>query len=203
MTEHTDEAEQEESASGDAGTTDDHTDRTASGDAGSRDDTADSERRVRDLERRNDELATELTEAEAEVERLRDRLDEKEAAVTRFKRQQREQLAEQKETATADLVSRLVEDVWDPLERAVAEDESLDVRDGVRLTLEELDAVLSEEGVTVVRPEPGDRLDRERHSVLRTVESAEPAGTILSVERPGFSMHGEIQEKARVCVAAE
>ncbi len=187
MTEHTDEAEQEESGGDSDGTAD----RT------------DNERRVRELERRNDELATELTEAEAEVERLRERLDEKEAAVTRFKRQQREQLAEEKETATADLVSRLVEDVWDPLERAVAGDESLDVRDGVRLTLEELDTVLSEEGVTVVRPEPGDRLDRERHSVLRTVESAEPAGTILSVERPGFSMHGEIQERARVCVAAE
>ncbi|MFB6175583.1 MAG: nucleotide exchange factor GrpE [Halobaculum sp.] len=218
MTDHTDETEprgdDSRSLESDRTTDSDDSDHTAgstdrtvdSGDHtadGTDSDTDSPDRRLRELERENEALRTELAEAEREIEQLRDRLDEKEAAVTRFKQQQREKLAEQTATATADLVSRLLADVWDPLERAAAEDESLDVREGVRLTLEELDAVLSAEGVTVIRPEPGDRLDRERHSVLRTVESSEPAGTILSVERPGFSMEGEIREKARVCVAGD
>lgn len=158
--------------------------------------------RVAELEAERDELQAELSDAEAEIEDLTERLQRKAADFENYKKRQQRRREEVEAAATESLLERLL-DVRDNLKRATdqqAEDvESL--REGVKLTLAELDKVLDAEDVSEIDPEPGTDVEPTRHEVMLRVESDQPADRIAEVYQPGYERGDKVLRPAQVTVS--
>ncbi len=149
---------------------------------------------------RIDALESQVDAREQNVEDLESRLARKQADFQNYKQRQAEQLEQEKQRATEDLVRRLL-DVRDNLKRALEQDADADIRGGVESTLRQFDAELERENVTSIEPDPGDEVDPQRHEVLVRVQSEQPAGTIADVHRPGYEMAGKVLRAAQVTVS--
>lgn len=154
------------------------------------------------LGERTRSLADELADAEAEVEDLKRRLKRARADFENYKKRVERREEELRERATEKLVERLLA-VRDDLRRAVeAEDQAAgDLRDGIELTLRELDRILDAEGVESIEPAPGDEPDPHRHEVVMRVEDERPAETIAEVFEPGYEQGGKVLQPAKVTVS--
>jgi molecular chaperone GrpE len=160
--------------------------------------------RIADLEETNADLEEETDDLRREKDNAETQLKRKQADFENYKKRAKREQERIKEHATAELVERLL-DVRDNLDRALEEDESDTdtLREGVRMTLSEFDRVLDGEDVDRIEPEPGDRVDPERHEVLMRVESDQPAGQIDELHRPGYEMGGQILREAQVTVSED
>lgn len=149
-----------------------------------------------------DALEDDLAEARAEVDDLTSRLKRAHADFENYKKRVERREEEIRERATEKLVERLLS-VRDDLRRAVeAEDQSAeDLREGIELTLRELDRVLDAEGVEEIDPDPGDEPDPHRHEVMMRVEADHPAETIAEVFEPGYEQGGKVLRPAKVTVS--
>ncbi|WP_178916426.1 nucleotide exchange factor GrpE [Natronomonas gomsonensis] len=147
------------------------------------------------LRERNDDL-------ELERDDLESRLKRKQAEFQNYKKRQEKRREQERARATEDLVSRLLE-VRDNLKRALEQDDDADIREGVEATFRQLDETLAAENVEPIEPEPSSEVDPQRHEVLLKVESDQPAGTVDSVQRPGYEMAGKVLRAAQVTVAEE
>ncbi|MFB6210567.1 MAG: nucleotide exchange factor GrpE [Halobacteriales archaeon] len=152
------------------------------------------------LRDQRDELQAELEDAKAEIEDLESRLKRTQADFQNYKKRKKDEQERIKERATEDLVGRLLE-VRDNLSRALEQDASTDIRDGVEATLNAFDRILADENVEVVEPEPGTEVDPMRHEVVHRTESDEPEGTIAEVYRPGYEMADSMLREAQVVVS--
>jgi molecular chaperone GrpE len=75
------------------------------------------------------------------------------------------------------------------------------LREGVEMTLKQLDQVLSKHGVAVVDPD-GERFDPELHEAMQAVPHADAApDTVLTVVQKGLTLNGRLLRPARVIVA--
>jgi len=147
------------------------------------------------LRERNDEL-------ELERDDLESRLKRKQAEFQNYKKRQEKRREQERARATEDLVTRLLE-VRDNLKRALEQDDDADIREGVEATFRQLDETLASENVDPIEPDPGSEVDPQRHEVLLKVGSDQPAGTVDSVQRPGYEMAGKVLRAAQVTVAEE
>jgi len=152
------------------------------------------------LRSRVDGLEDQLAAREDEVDELTEKLKRKQAEFQNFKKRMEKRREEERERATEDLVTRLL-DVRDNLQRALEQDEDADIRGGVESTLRSFDDVLDAENVEVVEPEAGDEVDPHRHEVLVRVDSDQPEGAIDDVHRPGYEMAGKVIREAQVTVS--
>ncbi|MFD1686044.1 nucleotide exchange factor GrpE [Halobellus litoreus] len=156
----------------------------------------------RKLEERGEALEAAHERAERERERADERIEQKEKQIERYKERLDKKLESELKYASEDLVRGMLADVRSPLARALEQGE--DIKDGVEVTLKEFDRVLEdEEDVVPIVPELGEKLNRERHEAVRTVDTDAEKNTIVEVMEPGFEMDGEIREKAAVFVAEE
>ena len=151
------------------------------------------------LRSQNDTLEAEVEELETEAEELEDKLKRKQAEFQNYKKRMKKRREEEKQRATEDLVSRVL-DVRDNLERALEQDADTDIRGGVESTLRQLDDVLDAENVDVIDPDPGEDVDPSVHQVLANVESEEEPGAIADVHRPGYEMADKVLREAQVTV---
>jgi molecular chaperone GrpE len=158
---------------------------------------ADLEEETADLEEENETLRREKDNAETQLKR-------KQADFENYKKRAKREQERIKEHATAELLERLL-DVRDNLDRALEESDSDadTLREGVRMTLSEFDRVLDGEDVHRIEPEPGDRVDPERHEVLMRVESDQPAGHVDERHRTGYEMGGQVLREAQVTVSED
>ena len=154
------------------------------------------------LRERADSLEADAESLEADNEELEDKLKRKQAEFQNYKKRMKKRREEEKQRATEDLVSRIL-DVRDNLERALGQDEDTDIRGGVESTLRQLDDVLQAENVEVIDPEPGEAVDPTLHQVLANVESEAEPGTIADVHRPGYEMAEKVLREAQVTVSSE
>jgi molecular chaperone GrpE len=145
-------------------------------------------------------LAGALADQRERADDLESRLARKQADFQNYKKRQQERLEEETERATENLVTRLL-DVRDSLQRALDQDEGVDIRGGVETTLEQFDEQLARESVEQVEPEPGDPVDPQRHEALATVESEQPENTVADVHRPGYEMADKLLRPAQVTVS--
>ena len=145
-------------------------------------------------------LEDSVADHKAEIDDLESRLARKQADFQNYKQRQQDRMEEEKQRATEDLVTRLL-DVRDNLARALDQDEDADIRGGVESTLRQLDEEFERENVEIVEPEPGDDTDPQRHEVLMRVESDQPEGTVADVHRPGYEMAGKVLRTAQVTVS--
>ncbi|MBX0293668.1 nucleotide exchange factor GrpE [Haloarcula nitratireducens] len=154
------------------------------------------------LRSRADSLESQVETLDGETAELEDKLKRKQAEFQNYKKRMKKRREEEKQRATEDLVSRVL-DVRDNLERALEQDEDADIRAGVESTLRQLDDVLAAESVEVIDPQPGEDVDPTQHQVLAKVESDEEAGAIADVHRPGYEMAEKVLREAQVTVSEE
>ncbi|MDX1746207.1 MAG: nucleotide exchange factor GrpE [Halobacteriales archaeon] len=155
---------------------------------------------VGDLSDRVADLESELQDRTETVEDLESRLKRAHADLQNYKKRTEREQERIKERATKELTERLL-DVRDNLVRALEQDEDADIRDGVEATLSTFDRILADEGISEVRPEPGEDVDPMRHEVVFRVESERPDGAIAEVYRPGYELGDDIVRPAQVAVA--
>jgi molecular chaperone GrpE len=206
-------AAETEASSGDPDATDQQ-DADASGDSAAEDGAVDQElvdrvadsdpesiaKELASLRTRVDGLEGQLEERDGEIDELESKLKRKQAELQTYKKRLDERREEEKQRAAEDIVSKLL-DVRDNLQRALEQDEDVDIRDGVESTFRQFDDVLAAENVDVIEPEPGTDVDPESHQVLARVDSDQPEGTIDEVHRPGYVMAEKVLREAQVTVS--
>jgi molecular chaperone GrpE len=155
-----------------------------------------------DLEAHLADLEADKDEAEERADDLESKLKRNRADFQNYKKRAKKRQEQLKETATEDLVEDLL-DVRDNLKRAVeSEHENVEsLREGVEMTLKELDRVFEDENVTEIAPEPGAETDPKRHEVMMQVESDQPEGTVADVYQPGYEMGDKVLRAAQVTVS--
>jgi len=154
------------------------------------------------LDERRRELEETVAELESERDDLESRLKRTQADFQNYKKRAKKRQDQIRDRATEDLVERLVT-VRDDLVRALEQDESVDIRDGVEATLKEFDRVLEDENVEVIEPQPGDEVDPTRHEVMMRVESDQPAGTVADLYQAGYEMADKVIRAAQVTVSED
>jgi molecular chaperone GrpE len=155
---------------------------------------------IRTLTAERAELREELETERERADDLKSRLSRKQADFQNYKKRQEKQLEEEKQRATENLVTRLLE-VRDNLARALDQGEDADIRGGVESTLVQFDEELDKENVEVIEPDLGSEVDPQRHVVLITVESDQPESTVAQLHRSGYEMAGKVLRPAQVAVS--
>ncbi|HET7634344.1 MAG TPA: nucleotide exchange factor GrpE [Burkholderiales bacterium] len=92
--------------------------------------------------------------------------------------------------------------VRDSLEAALAADNTTveALKNGVELTLRQLDAAFSRFNVTEVNPQ-GEKFDPHRHEAMTTIESDAEPNTVINVLQKGYVLHDRVLRPALVTVA--
>lgn len=153
-------------------------------------------------------LASQLEAARAELAEQKDRYLRAVAEAENIRRRADNDIASARKYAIEGFASEILA-VRDSLEIA----RSLDIREndadavakmkeGLDLTLKQLDGTLSKFSIETVDPREGDKLDPERHQAMSTQESGNvPPNHILSVIQKGYMIHGRLLRPAMVVVA--
>ena len=155
-----------------------------------------------DLEAHLADVESGREEAEERAEDLEAKLKRNRADFQNYKKRAKKRQEQMQARAAEDLVERLL-DVRDNLKRALdAEHDNVEsVREGVEMTLKELDRVFEDEDVSEIDPEPGTETDPQRHEVMMQVESDQPEGTVADVYQPGYEMDEKVLRAAQVTVS--
>ena len=158
----------------------------------------------------NEELSDndELAEAQAEIAKLKDAFLRAKAEEANVRRRAEKDIANSRKFAVEGFAKELLS-VHDSLKLAlsaeVAEDagEGLkSLRDGVEITLKQLQTALAKFAVEEIVPEAGDKLDPNLHQAMSMVESDEvESGAIINVVQSGFKLHDRLLRAAMVIVA--
>jgi molecular chaperone GrpE len=74
------------------------------------------------------------------------------------------------------------------------------LREGVQLTLRQMDAAFEKFAVREVDP-AGEKFDPHRHQAMSLVESEQPANTVVQVLQKGYLLHERVLRPALVTVA--
>ena len=92
--------------------------------------------------------------------------------------------------------------VRDSLEAALATENSTpeSLRQGVELTLKQLESALEKGSIREVNP-LGEKFDPHKHQAMTTVESDKPAHTVVHVLQKGYQLHDRILRPALVTVS--
>jgi molecular chaperone GrpE len=92
--------------------------------------------------------------------------------------------------------------VRDSLEAALAVDNSTfqSLRQGVELTLKQLDTALEKSGIKEINP-VGERFDPHRHQAMTTVDSDKPPNAVVHVLQKGYLLQDRVLRPALVTVS--
>ena len=121
-----------------------------------------------------------------------------------YKRRAEEERALIGQVAAGQVMGKLLT-VLDDLERAVSSipsDAHASYTDGVRMVLQNFEAIMASEGVSKYVPAPGDTFDPNEHEAIYYQPTEDqPAGAVLTVERAGYRTKDRILRPAQVVVA--
>ncbi len=103
-------------------------------------------------------------------------------------------------------IERFVESilpVMDSLEAALANKDGSPeaMREGVNLTLRQLNQALEKARITAIAPATGERFDPHRHQAMAAVPSHSEPNTIVATLQKGYALHDRILRPALVTVA--
>ncbi|HSH42479.1 MAG TPA: nucleotide exchange factor GrpE [Arenicellales bacterium] len=153
-------------------------------------------------------LEKELEALKAELAEHKDRYLRAAAEAENIRRRADNDVANARKFAIEGFASEILA-VRDSLEIArsleISEDDSSAVakmKEGLDLTLKQLDSALSKFSVAPVDPQEGDKLDPERHQAMSTQETDNvPPNHIVSVIQKGYTIHDRLLRPAMVVVA--
>ena len=155
-------------------------------------------------------LVEHLNEAKAETARLKDGLLRARAEVENIRRRSQNEIVAARKFAIEGFAQELL-GVRDSLDRASsveldegAVDAVQQMKEGLGLTLKQLDIAMAKFAVVEVEAGPGVRFDPERHQAISTATSADiEAGHIVAVVQKGFLLKERLLRPAMVVVAAK
>jgi molecular chaperone GrpE len=151
-----------------------------------------------------EKAADPLTEARAEVGRIRDQLLRTAADYDNFRKRTRRELEDAQKRGREELLRELLP-VFDNLERAVVHagqaSDAKAVADGVNMVLKQFADTLGRVGIKRVAT-IGSPFDPSQHEAIQQLETDEhPAGTIVAEVQPGYAMGDRLVRAAMVVVA--
>ena len=150
-----------------------------------------------------EELHAALAAKEEEAKANYDRFLRERAELENFRRRMQREKADALRFAVEPLVRELLP-VVDNLERALAQEPGNEpaLREGVRLVLESLHAVLAQHGVTTIDA-VGEPFDPARHEAIARIETDahEPNRVVDQLHR-GYHLHDRLLRPALVTVSA-
>jgi molecular chaperone GrpE len=149
------------------------------------------------------DLAELLQKAEAEAQELREAFLRARAETENVRRQAREEIAKAGKFGIERFATDLLA-VKDALELALATDAATpeQMREGVTLTLKQLDAAFEKAHIQPVDPQ-GQPFDPHRHQAMQMVAADAPANTVVQVFQKGYLIHDRVLRPAMVVVAKE
>jgi len=147
------------------------------------------------------DLAAQLKRAEAEAGELRDAWLRAKAETDNARRLAQNDVAKAHKYAIERFAQELL-GVKDALELTLvtpnAEPEAL--RDGVALTLKNLEAAFDKANIVEINP-LHEKYDPHRHQAMTMIESGEPPGTVVQVFQKGYLLNDRVLRPALVAVA--
>lgn len=154
------------------------------------------------------ELLAELEQANAELEEQKEKFLRAMAETENIRRRAEIDVSNARKYSVEGFAAETLS-VRDSLELARATEMSDEdtgivqkMKEGLDLTLKQLDAVFDKFGISVVAPEPGDKLNPEQHQAMTMQESDSIAPNhIISVIQKGYSIHDRLLRPAMVIVA--
>jgi molecular chaperone GrpE len=84
---------------------------------------------------------------------------------------------------------------------AAAEGAPQALRDGVELTMKQLQAAFQKASLAEILPAVGERFDPHKHQAMAAVESAAEPNSIVAVMQKGYRLHDRVLRPALVTVA--
>ena len=149
-------------------------------------------------------LQAELEEADRERGQFKALAQRAQADLVNFRKRVDEEREEVYHSIAVRFITKLLpvlDDLQRALHQAPASTEEVKWQEGVRLIERSLQALLESEGVTLIEAD-GKTFDPWEHEALFALETTEQgAGTVVSVIRPGYRLHGRILRAAQVAVA--
>ena len=149
----------------------------------------------------SDDPGSALQKAQDEAAELRDAFLRARADVENTRKQAAADVAKAYKFA----IERFAEDllpVADSLQQALAVSNATpqQLRDGVELTLKQLQTAFGRAQLTEIDP-AGEKFDPHRHQAMQMVESDQPANTVVQVCQKGYARNDRILRPALVTVA--
>jgi molecular chaperone GrpE len=150
------------------------------------------------------ELEQKLAVAEARAAELHDAFLRAKAEAENMRRRTREEVTRANKFAIEAFAEALLP-VKDNLETALKiETPSLEsLREGVEMTLKQLDTAFIKNGLTEIAPAPHDKLDPQKHEAISMLPAQQDANTIVSVLQKGYMIADRLLRPALVTVAQE
>jgi molecular chaperone GrpE len=146
------------------------------------------------------DLAARLASAESEIAELKDAYLRARAEADNIRKQGQADVARAYKYAIDKFAVELLP-VKDALELALATPGEADaLREGVALTLRQLDAAFAKAGIAEIAA-AGEKFDPHRHQAMAMIDSEAPANTVVQVFQKGYSLNDRVLRPALVAVA--
>jgi molecular chaperone GrpE len=146
-------------------------------------------------------LAALLKEAEDEAAQLKDAWLRAKAETDNIRKQAQNDIAKAHKYAIERFAQELLT-VRDALELTLATPNATTeaLKDGVELTLKNLNAAFEKARVVEINP-VGEKYDPHRHHAMTMIESEQPVGTVVQVFQKGYLLNDRVLRPALVAVA--
>jgi molecular chaperone GrpE len=143
-----------------------------------------------------------LAEAQTRIADLQESFLRAKAETENVRRRAQEDVSKAHKFAIESFAEHLLP-VVDSLEAAVAHssDDLQKVREGVELTLRQLNGALEKGRVVAINPPAGEKFDPHRHQAISMVPAEQEPNTIVSVLQKGFVIADRVLRPALVTVA--
>jgi len=142
-----------------------------------------------------------LKKAETEAAELKDAWLRAKAETDNVRKQAQNDIAKAHKYAIERFAQELLT-VRDAMELALAtpHDTTEALKDGVELTLKNLNAAFDKARIVEINP-AGEKYDPHRHQAMTMIDSDQPAGTIVQVFQKGYLLNDRVLRPALVAVA--
>lgn len=149
-------------------------------------------------------LEERLAAAEARAAEMQDAFLRARAEVENVRRRAQDDIAKAHKFAIEGFAEALMP-VRDSLEMALkVETPSVEsLKEGVEMTLKQLNSAFEKGRLAEVNPQPGDKLDPMKHQAMSIVPADQEANTVVSVLQKGYTIADRLLRPALVTVAQE
>lgn len=146
-------------------------------------------------------LAALLKEAEDEAAQLKDAWLRAKAESENLRKQAQNDVAKAHKYAIERFAEELLT-VRDALELTLATPNATTeaLKDGVELTLKNLNAAFERERIVEINPAVGEKFDAHKHQAMTMIESDQPVGSVVQVFQKGYLLHDRVLRPALVAV---
>ena len=149
------------------------------------------------------DLEAQLSATEAKLAEMHDAFMRAKADAENIRRRAQDDVTKAHKFAIESFAEAMVP-VRDSLEMALkVETQTVEaIREGVEMTLKQLSAAFEKNRVLEVMPQPGDKLDPNKHQAVAVVPSEQEANTVVTVLQKGYTIADRLLRPAIVTAAA-